>query len=237
MESIQTNHPVLARAQEFSQEVRRQRELAQEAAAKVDIPLKQEPAIRVTFSQEAQTRLNEEKTHDLNVVQQVRVAERAAAAEERSKAMRDEHQKAVEERVAALDARVERDHIAKDKAVVADKLLADRREAVEKVAKATRKISEASTERAIQQQNLKAAEFIERRNAVDFDRTFVAKTKETSDLLEKQKRAVVVKNMHESRTNDAVAVEQMQKFKKINERVKAETAKATKMYEHIDSMR
>jgi len=38
MESIQTNLPVLARAFEFSQEAKRQRELAQEAAAKTENP-------------------------------------------------------------------------------------------------------------------------------------------------------------------------------------------------------
>jgi len=236
MESIQTNHPVLARAQEFSQEAQRMRQLAQEAAAKIENPLKEQPANRVTFSQEAQTRLNEEKTHAANLVNDVRVAIKAAAAEERSHAMREEHLREVAARLEARDIRVEKDHIARDKAVVAEAVLADNREAVEKVAMATRKNTEAATERAIAQQTLNAEKFIAHRNADDFNRTVSAKIKETSDLLGKQKQAVVVKNREVGKDNDAVAVDQTQKVKKLNERVKAETAKAMKMYQHIDSM-
>jgi len=236
MEPIQTNHPVLARALEFSQEATRQRQLAQEAAAKVENPLKEQPANRVTFSQEAQTRLNEEKTHAANLVNEVRVAVKAAAAEERSHAMREEHLRQVEARNEARDIRIEREHLARDKAIAAEAVVADNREAAEKVAKATRRNSEAATERAIAQQNLKAEAFIERRNADDFNRAFSAKTKETSDLLVKQKQAVIVKNREEGKENDAVAIDLTQKVKKLNERVKAETAKATKMYQHIDSM-
>jgi len=236
MESIQTNHPVLARALEFSQEAQRMRQLAQEAAAKIENPLKEQPANRVTFSQEAQTRLNEEKTHAANLVNDVRVAIRAAAAEERSHAMREEHLREVAARLEARDIRVERDHVARDKAVVAEAVLADNREAVEKVAKATQAVNAVATEKALKQRAMKAAEFVERTKIDDFQRTVNAQMKETSDLQEKEKRAVVVKNMEASKDNDAVAVEQTQKVKKLNERVKAETAKAMKMYQHIDSM-
>lgn len=236
MESIQTNHPVLARAVEFSQEARRMRELAQEAAAKIENPLKEQPANRVTFSQEAQTRLNEEKTHATNLVKEVRIAARAAADEERSHAMREEHLRQVAARIEARDIRVERDHVAHDKAVVAEAALADTREAADKVAKATRKNTEAATMRAIDYQTEKAEQFIERRNADDFNRAFSVKTKETVDLLEKQKRVVVVKNMEASKESDAVTIEQSRKFKVLTERAKAETAKAMKMYQHIDKM-
>jgi len=190
----------------------------------------------VTFSQEAQTRLNEEKTHATNLVNEVRIAVRAVAAEERSQTMRAEHQKAVEARVEARDLRAERDHIARDKAVVANKVAADNQEAVDKVAKATQTADAIATEKALEQRSSKAAEFVERTKADDFQRFVNGETKKTGDLLEKQKRAVVVKNMEVSKDNDAVAVEQTQKVKKLNERVKAETAKAMKMYQHIDSM-
>lgn len=236
MESIQSNQPVVARAVEFNQEAKRLRELAQEAAAKIENPLREQPSIRVTFSQEAQTRLNEEKTHALNRVIEVRNAARTAAAEERSKAISEQRQKDAADRVEARDLRVERDHVARDKAIVADKALADNRELVEKVAKATHSIREAATARAIEQQALKAEALVERRNADDFNRAFVAKTRETSDLLEKQKRTVVVKNIQESAKNNEVAIAHSKKVKSINDRVKVETAKAMKMYKHIDAM-
>ncbi|TRZ98646.1 MAG: hypothetical protein D4R84_03425 [Rhodocyclaceae bacterium] len=236
MESIQTNHPVLARALEYSQEATRMRELAQEAAAKITNPLKEQPANRVTFSQEAQTRLNEEKTHAANLVKDVRDAVRAAAADERSHAMREEHRKEVEARVEARDLRVAREMIAREKAEGANKAVADNREAIERIAKATRTIDEVASEKAIEQQSSVATEFLERRNADDFNRAIDAKAKKTNDLLEKQKGAVVVKNMEASKENIEVAIEHSKKVKTVTERAKAETEKATRMYQHIDSM-
>lgn len=237
MESIPTNVPVLARAFDYAQEAKRQRELEQQAAAKTEKTPNEQPANRVTFSQEAQTRLNEEKTHIANQVQDVRDAAKLAAAEERGKAMREEYQKAAEARVEDRNLRMERDRVARAKTVVANKAVADNRRVVEKVAAATQKISAEATVKAIEQRGLKAEELKKLNQADDMTRTVKAQDKETNNLLEKQKAAVVVKNMQASKDEIQIATEQSKKVKTTNERVKTETAKAMKMYQHIDTMR
>jgi hypothetical protein len=236
MESIQTNS-VLARAFEFAQEAMRQRDLAQQAAAKTENIPKEQPANRVTFSQEAQTRLNEEKTHIANQVQEVRDAAKLAAAVEHSKAMREEHQRAVEARVEDRNLKTERDRAALVKAEIARKAVAGNRRVAEEVAAATEKVSKEATAKAIELRTIKADEVKKLNQAEDMSRTIKAQDRETSDLLEKQKSAVVVKNREASQDNIKIATEHSKKVKTTNERVKAETAKAMKMYQHVDTLR
>lgn len=236
MESIQTNVPVLARAFDFAQEAKRKRDLEQQAAAKTEHTLDEQHANRVTFSQEAQTRLNEEKTHVANQVNEVRDAIKLAAAEARGKAMSEERQRAVEARAEARQFREERDSVARLKTEVANKAVADNREAGEKTASAAQKISADAVVKAIEQRSIKAEEIVKRTKVEDSLRTINAQKRETSDLLEKQKARVVVDNLDESKKNTHVAIEHSRKEKVINDHVKAETAKAMRMYQHIDTM-
>lgn len=236
MESIHTNVPVLARAVDFVQEAKRKRVLEQQAAAKTEHTLDEQHANRVTFSQEAQTRLNEEKTHVANQVNEVREAIKAEAAEARGKAMAEAHREAVEARGEARQLREERDSVARLRTEAANKAVADNREAAEKIASTTQKISAEAIAKAIEQRAIKAEEFVERTRAEDTLRTINAQQKETSDLLEKQKARVVVENLDESKQNTEVAIKHSIKEKAINDRVKAETAKAVRMYRHVDSM-
>ncbi|MFA6314308.1 MAG: hypothetical protein WCV99_18935 [Sterolibacterium sp.] len=215
----------------------RQRDLAQQAAAKTENIPKEQPANRVTFSQEAQTRLNEEKTHIANQVQEVRDAAKLAAAVEHSKAMREEHQRAVEARVEDRNLKTERDRAALVKAEIARKAVAGNRRVAEEVAAATEKVSKEATAKAIELRTIKADEVKKLNQAEDMSRTIKAQDRETSDLLEKQKSAVVVKNREASQDNIKIATEHSKKVKTTNERVKAETAKAMKMYQHVDTLR
>lgn len=236
MESIQVNS-VVARAFEYAQEAVRQRDLAQQAAAKTENIPKEQPANRVTFSQEAQTRLNEEKTHIANQVQEVRDAARLVLAEERGKAMREEHQRAVEARVEDRNLKMERDRVALAKTQAANKSIAENRRVAEEVAAATAKLSNEATVKAVEQRTIKAEEVKKLNQAEDMTRTIKAQDRETNDLLEKQKNAVVAKNKEASKDNFQIAMEHSRKVKTTNERIKTETTKAVKMYQHIDTMR
>lgn len=236
MESVQANIPVLARAFDYAQEAKRQRELELQAAARTENTLNEQPANRVTFSQAAQTRLNEEKTHIANQATEVRNAERAAAAEERSKVMLQQHLEGVEKRAAAEKLREERDSAARLQTEVANKTVANTRKVMEKTANAAHRIREDATANAIEQRTLKSKELVGLAKAEDSSRTLEAQQKETNQFLEKQKRTVVVKNREENAENNAVAIEHSKKVKAATEHSKAETAKAMKMYQRIDSM-
>lgn len=237
MEPVHINDPVLIRALDYSQEAKHRRELAQEAAAKISNPLQEQPANRVTFSQEAQARLNEEKTQAMNLMNEVQVAAREEAAVERRKSMREAHQKEVAERIADRELRIERDHIARDKAEVANRVIADNMEAIERTAIEARHLAADATTRALDERAVKAREFVERTRSDNVNRMLQAQTKETNDLLEKQKRSVVVKNAEVTKEHNHMAVEKNRKEMVINDRVKAETARmATKMYKHIEKM-
>lgn len=236
MESIQSTTSVLARASEYAQAAKRERELEQQAAAKTDNASNEQPANRVTFSQAAQTRLNEEKTHLANQVAEVRNAERAAAAEVRGKAMLQERNAAAEQRAEAAKLREEKDSDARLKAEAANDAAANKRRIAEATAGTVKKIKAESSARAIEQQKSVAKDLITQDKTEDLNRTIQAQTKETADFLEKQKAAVVVKNRDEYAKDNQVAVEHLSKLKSITEHTKVETAKAMRMYQHIDSM-
>lgn len=239
MEPIQANpanDPVLARAFDFSREAKHRRELEQEAAARIANPLKQEPANRVTFSQEAQMRLNAEKTHGANLVQEVRNANKTAAAEERRAAIVLEHQQLLEKRAEAIMIREQRDSAASLKKAVAEKAVAANRAAAEKTASAAREISEKATLTAIEQRAVKAKELIGRERQIDAGRTAMAQQKETSDLLEQVKSGNIVKNREETAENIEVAIANLRKFRAAIARSKKETDQAVRMYRHVDAM-
>ncbi|MCX7175129.1 MAG: hypothetical protein NT159_14655 [Proteobacteria bacterium] len=236
MESIQTNSPVVARVFDYAQDAKRQRDLAEQASVKAEKTPNEQPANRVTFSQEAQTRLDEEKTHVANQVTEVRNAARLVLAEEHGKAVSEEHQKAAEARSEARQLREETDSVAQMKTVAANQAVADNRKVADESLSATKKKNADATVQAIELRSKQAKEIVGRTKVEDLTRTIKAQDKETSDLLEKQKAAVVVKNREAYATNNAVAVEHTKKVKGINDRAKAETDKAMKMYQHIDTM-
>lgn len=248
MASIQSNNPVLARAIEFTQESKHKREVEQKAAAKVENSLNDDPANRVTFSQTAQIRLNEEKTHVANQVEEVRVASKIAAAEVRSKEIAQEHQKSVDARIEARETRVARDREAQDKTVALVKETAVNQKKSEDMANAAKKLLVAGIEKAATQHDIKTRQFFEKVNTDDLARTVKAQEKETSDLLEKSKKVVLTTNMHARAKETEVAVSNSRKLKAvtdhtkaetdhtkvITDKTKAETDKAMKMYHHVD---
>ena len=236
MEPIQTNNPVVARAYDFAQEAKHKRELEQETAAKTDNSLNEQFANRVTFSQEAQIRLNEEKTHVANEVNVVREAAKAAVAEERRQDIVKEHQQAVEARSEAQQLRQERDVVARERAVAANKVVAHNLKQGKETVEAVHKVNEKATANALELRAAIGKELKQKNKADDFNRTREAQAKETTTFLEKQKGAVIAKNKGETDKNNEVAVEHLQRLKALTARGKAEIDKATRMYQKVEKI-
>jgi len=227
---------VVARAFDFAQEAKRQREEQQQVAVKIESPPKEPPVNRVNFSQAAQTRLTEEKSHVANQVEQVRIAKKAAAADEASRARKKEYLETVEIRAEARKIRADQDRDAQVKTAVAVKVAANTHRVVEASASAARKVEAETATRVIEVRARQADEAAERTTKIEKGRIFAAQAKEATGSLEKSNRAVAVENRAVNIKNNRVAVEHVVKLKVANERSKAETAKAVKMYQHVKSL-
>jgi len=230
MEPVQANTPLAARAFEFNQEAKRKREAEQKAAAKTENLDNEQHPNRVFFSQEAQIKLSEEKTHDVNRVNQVRVDNNIRAAEKFSQAISQEIKQAAEIKAEDRQLRQRRDI---DKRARAEENLQQHKlklKVAEDADAAHRKAKADETERAISEQNRIAKDLQERKNLDAFNRDVNNRIKETNDIAEKANTATAVKNVDENKRNTAKDIHNADANKTNITRIQAKTAKAMKMY-------
>lgn len=236
MEPIHTNSPVIARALEYTQEVKRKRELEQQVAAKSENRSDEQHPNRVFFSQEAQIRLSEEKSHDVNRVAEVRVANKLKASEQYSQAIRQEIQKAAEVKSDDRKLRNERDQSARAKTAAATKLLAASNKEIQESADAARKSKADQTAKAISARDEAVRNIQERSITVAAVRDINRRIKENDDMAEKANTATAARNKEDHQRSIDVTVENLKVDKARTARVRAETAKAVRMYGRVGKL-
>jgi len=236
MEPVQANTPIAARAFEFNQEAKRKREGEQQAAARTENRNNEQHPNRVFFSQEAQIKLSEEKTSDVNRVNQVRIDNNIKAAEKYSQAISQEIKQAAEAKAEDRQLRQQRDI---DKRAKANEVTRQRNLTIKQVKESDefhRKAKADETERAIAERNRIAKELQEQKNLAAFNRDVNNRIKETNDIAEKANTATAVKNIDESKRNIAKDIRNADANKANVARVQAKTAKAMKMYDGMGKL-
>jgi len=236
MEQIRTNSPVTARALEYTQEVKRKREEEQQAAAKTENRPNEQHPNRVFFSQEAQIKLSEEKSHDVNQVEAVRISNKIKAAEQYSAAISQEIQKAAEIKSEDRKLRDDRERAAQVKTAAAAKKLATSNKEIKESADVARKAKADDTAKAIAARTETAKNLQVRTNAAVATRDINRRIKENDDILEKANMATTTQNIADHKKHVATTVETLRTYKATTERVRAETAKAVKMYDHVKKL-
>lgn len=236
MEPIHTNSPVIARALEYTQEVKRKRELEQQVAAKSENRSDEQHPNRVFFSQEAQIKLSEEKSHDVNRVEAVRVENKIKAAEQYSEAISQEIKKGAAVKSDDRKLRNERDQAARAKTAAAGKLLAAGNKEIQESADATRKSKADESAKAISVRDEAVKNIQERSIMVAAVRDINRRIKENDDMAEKTNTATTTKNKEDHQRSIDVTVENLKVDKARTARVRTETAKAVKMYGHVGKL-
>ncbi|MFA7280754.1 MAG: hypothetical protein WC100_11725 [Sterolibacterium sp.] len=230
MEPVQANTPLAARAFEFNQEAKRRREAEQKAAAKTENRNNEQHPNRVSFSQEAQIKLSEEKTRDVNRVNEVRVDNNIRAAEKYSQAISQEIKQAADAKAEDRQLRQQRDS---DKRARVAEATRQRDLTIKQVKEADdshRKAKADETERALAEQNRIAKDLQDRKTLAAFTRDVNNRIKETNGIAEKANTATAVKNVDENKRNTAKDIHNADANKANIARVQAKTAKAMKMY-------
>lgn len=230
MEPVQANTPLAARAFEFNQEAKRRREAEQKAAAKTENRNNEQHPNRVSFSQEAQIKLSEEKTRDVNRVNEVRVDNNIRAAEKYSQAISQEIKQAADAKAEDRQLRQQRDI---DKRARANEATRQRNLTIKQVKEADdghRKAKADETDRALAEQNRIAKDLQDRKTLAAFTRDVNNRIKETNSIAEKANTATAVKNVDENKRNTAKDIHNADANKANIARVQAKTAKAMKMY-------
>jgi len=236
MEPVQANSPIAARAFEFNQEAKRKREAEQQAAAKTENRNNEQHPNRVFFSQEAQVKLSEEKTRDVNRVNEVRVDNNIKAAEKYSQAIRQEIKQAAEAKAEDRQLRQQRDI---DKRARANETTRQRNLTAKQVKEADefhRKAKADETERAIAERNRIAKELQEQKNLAAFNRDVNNRIKETNDIAEKANTATAVRNVDANKRQIAREIHNADVHKGNVARVREKTIKAVKMYEGMGKL-
>lgn len=236
MEPIHTNSPVAARALEYTQEVKRKRELEQQVAAKSENRSDEQHPNRVFFSQEAQIRLSEEKSHDVNRVAEVRVANKLKASEQYSQAVSQEIQKAAEIKSEDRKLRDDGDRAAQAKTATAAKVFAAGNKEIKESAEAARNVKADGIAKAIAEQTTAEKSFQARTNVAVVTRDISRRIKETDAISEKADAATAAKNKEDRKKSIDVAVENLKVDKARTELVRTETVKAVRMYGRVGKL-
>lgn len=236
MEPIHTNSPVIARALEYTQEVKRKQELEQQVAAKSANRSDEQHPNRVFFSQEAQIKLSEEKSHDVNRVEAVRVENKIKAAEQYSEAISQEIQKGAEIKSDDRKLRNERDHAARAKTAVAAKRLAAGNKEIQESADAARKSKADDNAKAISVRDQAVKNIQDRSIAVAAVRDINRRIKENDDMAEKANAATATRNKEDHQRSIDVTVVNLKVDKARTARVRAETEKAVRMYGRVGKL-
>ena len=236
MESVQANTPLAARAFEFNQEAKRKREAEQKAAAKTENRNNEQHPNRVFFSQEAQIKLSEEKTRDVNRVNEVRVDNNIRAAEKYSQAISQEIKQAADIKAEDRQLRQQRDIDKRARVAEATRQRNLTTKQVKEADDGHRKAKEVETERALAEQHRIAKSLQERRSLDAMTRDVNNRIKETNDIAEKADTVTAVKNIDQNRRNTAKAITNADAEKANTTRVQAKTAKAMKMYSGVGKL-
>ncbi|MCX7177389.1 MAG: hypothetical protein NTX56_01035 [Proteobacteria bacterium] len=236
MDSIQTNSPVIARALDFKQEAKRRADEDLAAAAKTENKTRENHPNRVFFSQEAQIRLNEEKSQDTNRVEEVRVTSRTQASEKQSQAITQEIQKAVVVKAESRDLRQSRDHTAREKAALSRRAAAQDLKESEAAADAVKKNTASAITKALEVQARSAKEFSDKAIAAVVTRSLNDHTQQGNAAVEKNTRTAV-KNTEDNSRIDKAVNERVKTSRIKTEKTNTDTTKALNMYAHVSKMK
>ncbi|MFA7270663.1 MAG: hypothetical protein WC073_15105 [Sterolibacterium sp.] len=236
MESVQTNSPVAARAFEYAQEAKRKREEDQQVAAKSENIAKEQHANQVAFSQAAQTRLSEEKTHDARLVHEVRVVDKLAASEAHSQVISLEKQKAAETRSENQKIRQDKDSAARANSAKLAKANAENDKQVEATAQTMQNARALAFDKASAEHAKAEKDLVVRTDAAYIARTIDKRNKDANALVEKENRASTANNFEKRNQDNKAAVDNVMKEKANTQRVRRETDKAIKMYQSMGKL-
>ncbi|MDD5175925.1 MAG: hypothetical protein PHQ05_05840 [Sterolibacterium sp.] len=241
MESINSNSAtsLAARIQDFTQSAKREREEKQQAAdkaAKVERPTAIQHVNQVSFSQEAQIKLSQEMSQDANRVQEVRVADNAKAAEEYSRALRQEADKRTQSRIEAGKARVEKDKVEETRSNAALKFAREGKRIAEESAAADKMQREDARAKALSEHSKALRDADLRTQAIVVARGLERESLEKARLDEKMRNDETVKNIAFTRKVNEDAGVRMRENKAANEQDRVKAAKALKMYNKIYQM-
>ena len=234
MEPIHSNSPVTARALDYTQEAKRKRDQDQRAAARTENRSNEQHANQVSFSQAAQIKLSEEKSHDVNRVEEVRVATRIKAAEQYSQAISQEIRKGAESRTDDQRLRDSRERADQVKTDAAAKLAAAGSKETKETADAAEQARLSNTAKAFEERTIAAKDLLARTNAAVSTRDVNRRIKETNDVAEKENIASAARHIADNKRLGAATVEHARATKATTEKAHAETVKAVKMYSRLD---
>lgn len=234
MDSIQTNSPVAARAHEFVQEAKRKKEQQQQqAATKTENEV---PANQVSFSQEAQIRLNAEKTLDTKRAEELRIAAQISASEQHTQAINQEIKKSREAKTEDRQLRLDRDSAARAKTETTVKAAKQNAKESDAAAYAAQQLTAASVDKAAEADAKAAKEFTDRISAAINTRTINEHSKAASDGAQKAALATDKKNDEAQRLNQAEA-DQVRASRVSTETANAKATKLLNMYANVSKVK
>lgn len=236
MEPVHTNSPVIARAHDYIQEVKRKRAQEQQTAGKTENRTNEQHPNRVFFSQEAQIKLSEEKSHDVNRVEAVRVENKIKASEAYSQGIRQEIQKAAEIKADDRKLRDERFRTAQAKKAEATRQFLASSKEIKESAEFIRKQRADETAKALSDRAEAAKRMQERTNAAVATRDVDMRIKETNRIAEKNDIATAEKNIDASKRQVVGTIERGRKLRAVTDHTRAETEKAVKMYNRVNKL-